>query len=167
MSEPPATNKRIAETDRTKMAKSSEKELMVSPAGAIVPQGIDQFASFAAEGFVEDATIKLGDPDKGNIGLYAGELLGPGADIELDEGGSMPTWLFHPLTRDAKGEIVPQENVIHNVISSAQVDQACKNAMARKQVKNCRIWVAVSFSHRGENRRGLPMNHFKFAAKEI
>lgn len=154
-----------------KMPKKSNETALVSSVNpsAIVPSGLDAFDAFAQEGFIEDATIKVGDPNKeGNVGLYAGELIGPGADIELSDGqGTMPTWMFHPLVRAENGAIVPSRNVIHSVISSAQLDAGCKRAAALSAARGCKIWVAAAFSHRGENRNGQPLNHFRIAIREV
>lgn len=117
--------------------------------------------------FIEDQSIKIGDPEKGSVPRYAGLLIGPGPDIELNDGeGTMPTWQFHPLGGSIKAPVA-NERILHNVICSANLDSACKRAQALSQSTGKKIFMLMEYAGQGKNRAGQPLNQFRVAMRMV
>lgn len=138
-----------------------------SAALAVDTAGSGAIDALKAAGFIESVNLKIGDPAKGNIALYLGELIGPGADIELkDEKGSMPTWQCHPVILQ-DGKLVVDYNQIHNVIASAQLDAGFKQAAQLAATTNKKVQIGAEWVAKGENREGQPLNVFRICSKTV
>ena len=114
-----------------------------------------------ADGFIQERVIKVGNPETGGQPNYMGVLIGPGPDVELNDGeGTMPTWQFHPIVKGEKGKPAVQQKVVETIICSANLDSACKRAQALKLSTGKPVTLAIAFSHVGKNRQGQPLNMF-------
>lgn len=142
------------------LSKSSETSIVSTP-------NIDDFLS---SGFIEESVIKVGNPDskEGVYESYVGQLIGPGADIELADGVShMPTWLFNPVMKLANGAYEVATQVVNSIIASSQLDAAYKRAMALKLATGKDIWVGAQFIEKGVNSKGQPLNKFRIFSKQV
>lgn len=121
-----------------------------------------------SQGFIEDVTIKVGNPADGCIPTFVGQLIGASADVELNDGeGTMPVWSFHPLIADGKGAISVDKNRVVNVICSAMLDSAYKRAAAMSQATGKKIQVGAVYTGIGKNRTGQPLNQFRTASRLV
>lgn len=138
-----------------------------SALAAAQPAGSGAIEALKAAGFIEAVNLKIGDPKKGNIPLYLGELIGPGADIELkDDGGTMPTWQCHPvILKD--GALVVDTTQIHNVIASSQLDAGFKQAAQLAATTGKKVQVGCEWITKGENRDGQPLNIFRICSRTV
>lgn len=131
-------------------------------------------ADIVALGFSESATIKISDPQDGGVLAYAGELIGPGPDIELNdkasgqEGATIPTWLFHPLNiKDPRNPKVVR-NITHKVICPAALDGICKGLQSIAQANPTkRVQASMMWDGKGKNRLGQPLNKFRSAHRMV
>jgi len=144
--------------------------LSISGDGVLSPT--TRMEDLIASGFSEERTIKLGDPKDGTAVLvYAGELIGPGADIELNAAASgsedqtMPTWCFHPLNIKT---MQPVYAVTHSLICPTSLDAICKKLAALKQVHpDKRIQATFMWDGMGKNRVGQPLNRYRSAHRIV
>jgi hypothetical protein len=149
------------------MAKRVTTDLAPTAQSALLE--VPSIDALASGGFTEEVVIKVGDPTskEGVIPMHVGQLIGPGADIELaDEAGHMPTWQLHPIVT-VDGKLAPQANVIHTVIASSQLDAAYKRAQATMQSTGKKVWVGAEFISQGKNAKGQPLNKFRVCYKLV
>jgi len=134
----------------------------------------ETMSDFIKLGFSEEMTIKIGDPEKGDaVRAYAGELVGPGPDVELNEAlskdregsGTIPTWLFHPI--DIK-TLKPVHAVTHKVICPHHLNDICMGLQALKQAhEGKRVQASFMWVAKIENRIGQPLNKYRSAHRLV
>lgn len=132
---------------------------------------------FVEAGFAVYETIKMGDPAvPGNVPVYAGQLIGPGAAVEVsaldgktDENGevktsTLPTWMFYPLSPDT---LSPIDKVIHTIICPHELDKACASAYATSQSKGKPVQMLIRWTGLSRLPSGRQINRYKFAMKIV
>lgn len=151
-------------------APAERGDLVTTGAGVLTPT---EAASFLDLGFSETATLKIADPSNGDAVLaYAGEFIGPGPDIELNETASKPdedghrktiaTWLFHPLDVRDRNNIKTVRAITHKLISPTNLDAICKELAAVKMANpNMRVQASIMWAGMGKNRLGQPLNKYR------
>lgn len=164
--------KQVETTELAKVPTSEKVGLdyfQKSAIAATETAGSGAIDALRAAGFIEAVTLKVGDPSKGNIPVYLGELIGPGADIELKDskdGASMPTWQCHPVIL-IDGKLTVDTKQIHNVIASAQLDAGFKQAAQLAVTSGKKVQVGCEWVAKGENRDGQPLNIFRICSRTV
>lgn len=161
----------MSKTRTSEAEVTSALTVVGSEEGILPPQ--TQISDLIKSGFSEERVLKIGDPQAGGVLAYTGELIGPGADVELNDAASkggeddkpktMPTWQFHPLNLPA-GDVVFA--ITHILICPHQLDAVCKRGMSLKQTyPDKRIQIAVMWEGKKTNRLGQPLNVYRSAAR--
>jgi hypothetical protein len=149
-------------------------DLVTTGDGVLSPSA--KMADFINLGFSETATLKIGDPANGDAVLaYAGEFIGPGPDIELNEALSkdnetktIPTWLFHPLDVSDLKNIKTIRAITHKLICPTNLDGICKELAAVQQANpGKRVQASIMWTGVGKNRIGQPLNKYRSSKRVV
>ena len=163
-----------AETDAANQdGKETDTGLTTAGEGVLSPNA--KIADFISAGFSEERTMKIGDPSKGDaVVAYAGEFIGPGADVQLNEAATrersegqktIPTWCFHPLDINT---LKPIYSVTHTIICPHDLNAKCMSLAALKQAHpNKRIQASFMWDGKIENRLGQPLNKYLSAHRLV
>lgn len=149
------------------MAKNETKDIAL-PQSSNGEIATDLFAKLVGEGFASIETVLLGSKDDGKQEMYVGELIGPGAPIEMEpdsktgEVRTMPTWAFHPMAKDNNGGIGVVRNVTHVVPASYVIHAALQRVHTEVLNKQGQVaQVALMYQGQGKTRRGYRLNNFR------
>lgn len=124
----------------------------------------DRFMTEAlTSGWSQSVSMKLGDPSEGtNHAAFLGQLVGPGPDVELEDEGRIPTWLFHPL--DPKtGNIQPSITV--RIVSPAMLDSELKTLQQQAQNTGKPMQAAIKWAGWGVNAKKQKFNQYKVISR--
>ena len=150
------------------MAKVQESKEIALPQSSSGEIAADLFVQLVGDGFASIETVLLGSKDDGKQEMYVGELIGPGAPIEMEPDGktgevrTMPTWAFHPMAKTSDGGIGVVRNVTHVIPASYVVHAAVTRINTEMQSKPGKAaQVAIMFQGQGKTRRGFRLNNFR------
>ncbi len=150
-----------------KNQKAVEQEETALAAASDFAMNLDHFFE---QGFSEEKTISLGDPDSGKHPFYFGELIGEGEPVSVERQGGkadpntgvipvdyLRTYVFNPLdprTFTAYGKVT------HRVICSHQAATICAGALKRAEKEGGRAQVLFRWNGKIKTRKGNFMNDF-------
>lgn len=136
----------------------------MSTAGAFMPADFESF--IAGGGFASIQTVMLGDPQDGKFPFYIGRLIGPGADISINDGETkQPTWSFNPAVRTADGRIGYAENITHIIPASYMVHAACSRIFDKSQRDKVNAIVGMKYDGQGRTKKGRALNQYQVFEK--
>jgi hypothetical protein len=155
------------------MAKNKQENLVSNEPQtglATVDEVQATIAQLFSDGFQEEKTISLGDPESGKVGIYFGELLAEGEPVTVDRIGGkadpqtgvvpvdyLRTFVFNPLNPRT---LEPIGNIVHTVISSHQVASICARSLKRAQEAGGRAQILLRWNGKVSTRKGNQMNDF-------
>lgn len=153
-------SKRNQSDDETAMTRNEESQMTV--VGSFMP---DEMAEMMSDGFSSIETIMIGD-GPGKVSMYLGELLGPGAEVEVtapDETvNKLPTWSFHPVTK--RGTVT---NVTHVIPAAHQLHGALARVWEQSATLNKKAIVGIMTNGRIQTRKGRQLNTFRVFEKYV
>jgi hypothetical protein len=152
---------------------SEETALAVNASAGLMDTSMDEFAGFVGDGFASIDSVLLGDPEDGKQTKYMGELIGPGADIEMEadqktgEVRSMRSWAFHPMSKTENGSVGVVRNVTHIIPSSYQIHAACSRIFETCQREKKTAIVALIYAGQTKTRKGYRLNQYRVFEKYV
>lgn len=165
----------------TKNEKKDAAPTDLAPApGALVPtsEDISNLSRLFAEGFAEEKTVSVGNPEDGKMLVFFGELLGPagtvlakkpGGKVDQETGevemSELPVFAFHPLNPQT---FLPVKQATYSVIAPHQVNTACvkfgtlAKAKTEETGKPHRAQILMRWNGLKRTRSSNMMNDFSF-----
>jgi hypothetical protein len=135
--------------------------------GTFLPSDFESF--IAGEGFSSIETVMIGSPDDGKFPYYIGRLIGPGADIEMDNAdgktSKLPTWSFHPAIKLDNGKIGFADNVTHVLPAPYMIHAACVRIFEQANRSESHATVGLIFEGQQKTRKNRPLNRYRVFEK--
>jgi hypothetical protein len=167
------------------MRGKDEKKTEAPPTTSLVPttEDIADLTRLFAEGFAEEKTIGVGNPEDGKMPVFFGELLGPAGSVMVQKPGTkadpvtgevemneLPVFAFHPLN---PVDFLPVKQATYSVIASHQINTACvkfatmAKAKADETGKPHRAQILMRWNGYKRTRMGNQMNDFSFLTRIV
>lgn len=137
--------------------------------GSYMPSELEEFI-LKDGGFAKVETVLIGDPADGKIPYYLGKLIGPGADIDIQNDGKvnkLPTWSFHPMVKTEDGKVGSAENITQVVPSPHILNAHLVRIYAEAEKHEKAAIVAVFAKAKIKSRKGNPLNDFDVFEKYV
>ncbi len=152
------------------MAKKADNELVPVAPGTLTPDRIPTIENLFREGFAQEETFSIGDPNSNGkkVPIYFGQLIGPGGSIQVERPGSkpdpvtgevqmsdLPTYLFNPLDPVT---FQPFKQKVDTIICSHQVNGACVKYGTLAKDAGGKAQILFRWNGKVETRKGNQMN---------
>jgi hypothetical protein len=126
-------------------------------------------------GFESVKTVKVGDPELGNLAAYFGEVVGPGKPVKSQVPGNdgrmieseIPTWQVRPAKAEKLGDgsirITATKQAVHNLVAAHQLNADLANLFAIAKQEGGKGMFAVRWNRKKSIKGGARnVNDFDF-----